>query len=121
MSVDQLDNQISFLALCRFASGPVALLVGPEKELFYVHEAVMSSSSDFLKNALKPEWKEADTSQLTISSVDASLFRIYVNWLYANRLRIPVGYPKGKSYGVEVVHPEWWKKWCECYELGNFL
>jgi hypothetical protein len=99
------------------------VLVGPKKVEIYVHEIILSSSSAYLKNALKSEWQDSHKKQIVLRDVDVASFRIYVNWLYTgrfNRTDDPAKKTKTTTESAAVIDNEW-TRWTQCYELANFL
>lgn len=99
------------------------MLVGRRKVEIYVHEVILSSSSAYLKNALKPEWQDSDEKQIVLRDIDVASFRIYVNWLYTGRFNMiddPAKRTKTTTESAAVSDKEW-KRWTQCYELANFL
>jgi hypothetical protein len=68
---------------CRFAGNTVPVLTGTE--LFHVHENVLVSSSMFLQNAMKPEWR-TDTKPIDLSDEDPVHFQAYCEWLYTKKI-----------------------------------
>lgn len=108
----------------RLASSPIAVVVGLDKEEIYVHEAILSSSSAFLKNALNPEtWRVARKKEIVLRDADIVSFRTYVNWLYTGRFNMandPADKPEATTDDLAVVDPEW-TRWIQCYDLANFL
>ncbi|KAF2130154.1 hypothetical protein P153DRAFT_315864 [Dothidotthia symphoricarpi CBS 119687] len=62
----------------------VAVLVG--SKVFHVHEAVITSSSEFFKNAMKPEWRTDLTKPINLSNERPDTFEQYSRWLYTRRI-----------------------------------
>ncbi|KAG9200392.1 hypothetical protein G6514_007064 [Epicoccum nigrum] len=56
------------------ATNPITVVVGPEGEKIYVHEAILSSSSAYLKDAFKPEWQKPGEKQIELRDVDIAQF-----------------------------------------------
>jgi hypothetical protein len=62
----------------------VVFLVGdteaPKK--FTVHEDIVKASSEFVRLALRGEWKEASTRQIPLPDDEPAVFSVYQQWLY---------------------------------------
>jgi hypothetical protein len=62
----------------------VVFLVGdteaPKK--FTVHEGIVKASSEFVRLALRGEWKEASTRQIPLPDDEPAVFSVYQQWLY---------------------------------------
>lgn len=65
----------------------IKLVVGSEKAILSVHAGVLSASSAFFENALKPSWMASDTIELSDDSVDA--VTLYVSWAYQKAIYVP--------------------------------
>jgi hypothetical protein len=100
------------------------VLVGPDEDTVFVHQAILSDSSLYFKNALKPEWnKDLHEDQVVLSGADTAIFRIYVNWLYTGHFNISNGADDRCSAtpaNPKTIDHEW-TRWRQCYELANFL
>ncbi|THV75312.1 hypothetical protein D6D28_01911 [Aureobasidium pullulans] len=74
------------------------ILVGPEKEKFVVHRALLCSKSVYFNKALFGSFKESETGIVKLEDVSSVLFRIFVTWIYEDKVR----YTAAKySYSVE--------------------
>lgn len=74
------------------------ILVGPEKEKFVVHRALLCSKSVYFNKALFGPFKESETGIVKLEDVSSVLFRIFVTWIYEDKVR----YTAAKySYSVE--------------------
>lgn len=107
----------------RLGSSPITVLVGPMKVEVYAHKVILTSSSAYLKNALKPEWQGPNKTQIVLRSCDADSLRIYVNWLYTGQFKMtdgPAENSKAKTEIPAAIDREW-TMWAQCYELANFL
>lgn len=62
------------------------MLVGPNKEAFYIHESVIRKRGTFFDAAFKKEWKEGQERVVELSEDDADHFRLYVQWLYGGKV-----------------------------------
>ncbi|CAN9116868.1 unnamed protein product [Alternaria alternata] len=57
-----------------------------ETSILHVHITVLVKSSEFLKNALKPEWRTDATKPIDISDVELTTFETYCGWLYTGKI-----------------------------------
>lgn len=99
------------------------MLVGPDEDQVFVHQAILSDSSLYFKDLLKPEWNgDPFEGQLLLPDADTAIFRIYVNWLYTGRFNITGAYDKSSVTpdNPRAIDHEW-TRWRQCYELANFL
>ncbi|KAF1950268.1 hypothetical protein CC80DRAFT_427160, partial [Byssothecium circinans] len=53
---------------------------------FYVHEAVLVTHSGFFRAAVKSEWRTDPTKPIDLTDECASVFNIYVLWLYTGEI-----------------------------------
>ena len=60
------------------------VLVGDK--LFYIHTDVLVSSSAFLRNSMKPEWRTDASEPVDLSDEDPCVFESYSQWLYARQI-----------------------------------
>lgn len=70
-------------------SGPIIkVIVGVNKTELYIHRSILTSSSEFFRNATKPEWQElrADPNTLILAEANVEEFSAYVHWLYFGTL-----------------------------------
>jgi hypothetical protein len=64
-------------------------------QIFYIHKNLISASSEFFKNATKPEWMNKD-KPIDMSDETAHLFKKYCQWLYTKL--IPPKEPHENTY-----------------------
>lgn len=77
------------LIICHSLSGPIIkVLVGVDKSEHFVHRSILTSTSEFFRNATKPEWQDlrADPNTLVLAEANVEEFRSYVHWLYFRTL-----------------------------------
>lgn len=96
------------------------VIVGEEKKKFFVHECIVSASSDFFKNALKSDWKEGASRTVELPTKDPEIFKIYLNWLYFGLFCITTDGNRTSASGYMSQDKEW-GRWSACYLLGSFL
>lgn len=73
----------------RDLSGPIIkLIVGANKTELFVHRSILTSSSEFFRNATKPEWQDlrAEPNTLNLADTDVEELSAYVHWLYFGTL-----------------------------------
>ncbi|CAN9079425.1 unnamed protein product [Alternaria alternata] len=61
----------------------IAVQVG--NEVVHVHEFLISSSSEFFKNATKPEWR-TESRPIDLSDEQPHIFKRYCQWLYSGHI-----------------------------------
>jgi hypothetical protein len=97
--------------------------IGDKKQKFFVHEALVSASSDFFKSSLKSEWKNNTTRSIALPDTDPVTFQIYLDWLYSGP-HITITKKDDRVKPTPCATPSVdheWIKWAACYELGSFL
>ncbi|KAF1844385.1 uncharacterized protein K460DRAFT_397494 [Cucurbitaria berberidis CBS 394.84] len=100
----------------------VSVLVGKERQRFYVHETCIRSSSAFFENALNGNSIEASTRTVPLPVSEPIPFAIYFRWLYCGRFYNVEADDVGKSDQVDQDQPDdEWSEWEDCYKLGDFL
>ncbi|EMD96675.1 hypothetical protein COCC4DRAFT_141917 [Bipolaris maydis ATCC 48331] len=52
----------------------------------HVHREVLTSTSDFLKNAMKPEWRADKNRPIDLSEENPKAVEIYCQWLYSGKI-----------------------------------
>lgn len=101
------------LTKCRIGHEEVIEVdVGNGQKSFYVHRDILTSSSDFFRNALKGPFKEAEEKRVRLSEQTAELFDIYVQWLYDEKL---YSTKDGETHGDE------WDRLLSLYILGDSI
>ena len=65
----------------------VAILVGDQT--FYVHGTLLSRSSGFFQDALKPEWRTDLSKLIDLADAKPEEFAKYSQWLYTQTVSIP--------------------------------
>lgn len=61
-------------------------MVGPEKEAYSVHKALLCFYSDFFRAAFNGSFKEAIESQIELLDVEIQVFEAFQAWLYSKTL-----------------------------------
>ncbi|KAH8644972.1 hypothetical protein IG631_02436 [Alternaria alternata] len=74
------NNRLTFTS---HQSSSGSLMVG--NEVVHVHEFLISSSSEFFKNATKPEWR-TESRPIDLSDEQPHIFRRYCQWLYSGHM-----------------------------------
>lgn len=76
---------------CRFTRSPIiTIYVGPEREIFTVHQDLLCYRSDYFKTLLKEQWKEGQTKELIWDEPDDKIEYVetMMDWLYGQKLDI---------------------------------
>ena len=69
---------------CRFNGEAIVFLVGGDApKRFIVHEGLVKPRSDFVRLALRGDWKEAQERTIPLPEDDPNIFSVYQRWLYA--------------------------------------
>lgn len=72
---------------CRFNGEAIVFLVGTDApKRFIVHEALVTPRSEFVRMALRGEWKEAQTRTVPLPEDEPDIFSVYQQWLYGGRI-----------------------------------
>lgn len=68
---------------CRLHSDVIVFLVGAhEPKRFIVHERLVNPRSEFVRLALRGDWKEAQERTIKLPEDDPEVFSVYQQWLY---------------------------------------
>ena len=65
---------------------PVALLVGPEKRVFYLHRGLLCSVSDYFNTALHSGFKETEEQKIELPEEDPEVVERFQLWLYTKSI-----------------------------------
>lgn len=72
----------------RFGSAIVTFRVGSDPpQDFVIHEGVIAPGSEFVRLALRGDWKEAKERIIQLPKDDAEAFAVYQQWLYTGSIR----------------------------------
>lgn len=64
----------------------ITFIVGTTpQQKFLIHEGVLGTSSEFIRLALRGEWKEATERTIPMPDDDPAVFSVYQSWLYSSR------------------------------------
>ena len=66
--------------------GFVVLEIGPQKQRYHLHKALLTHHSEYFNNALNGPWKEAEDKIVTLEDVDTIAVDIFVHWLYTQQI-----------------------------------
>lgn len=66
--------------------GFVVLEIGPQKQRYHLHKALLTHHSEYFNNALNGPWKEAEENVVTLEDVDTIAVDIFVHWLYTQQI-----------------------------------
>ncbi|KAE9371940.1 hypothetical protein N431DRAFT_340136 [Stipitochalara longipes BDJ] len=64
----------------------VTITVGPQKELWLLHEGVVCDRSEYFKKAFTGGYMETDKKELHLAEEDPTMFGHFVDWLYGKGL-----------------------------------
>jgi hypothetical protein len=80
----------------------IKLSVGAKPDIVSAHQGVLCQSSDYFKNAMKPEWVQGrkDPHTIDLSEDSPEDVILYVKWLYTGKIDVQI--TKGK-YSEERV------------------
>lgn len=80
---------------CRFNGEAVIFLVGTDApKRFIIHEALVKPRSEFVRLALRGEWKEAQDRTIPLPEDDPDVFSVYQQWLYGGLIHTrPINAP----------------------------
>jgi len=71
----------------------VVFLVGTQApKRFTVHEDIVKASSEFVRLALRGEWKEASTRRVSLPDDEPDVFSVYQQWLYNGLIHTILGF-----------------------------
>jgi len=60
----------------------VTILIGPNKDRFYIHETLLKLESEYFRAALNGTWEESKTRTFTLVEENSDVFRVFVRWCY---------------------------------------
>lgn len=86
----------------------VAVVVGLQKEVIHVHEALLRASSPFFDKAMGPLWKEAKERRINMPDEAPDIVKIYIYWLYCGALLM---YPPKSQESAEREDLNYVKAW----------
>lgn len=68
------------------------VVVGAEKQCFYIHPSALAARSKFFEAALKKEWRPNNEQPVELPEDDPDSFNIYLRWLYFGNVALqPTG------------------------------
>lgn len=65
----------------------LTLVIGPDAQQFTVHADRLTKISEYFRIALQGEWKEAQDDTFTLAEENASVFGLFIEWLYDPHLK----------------------------------
>jgi len=66
--------------------GIVILEIGPQKQHYHLHKALLTHHSEYFNKALNGPWKESKEKAVTLDDVDTIAVDIFVHWLYTQQI-----------------------------------
>lgn len=113
------------LMLDSVMSEPVVILVGEDKDEFFVHAHLLRSSSRYFEVMLGPKRKREDgTSERTFKTIklqdaNTDAFLLFSKWLYTGHFHLS---SEPKSQVAEALQSqEFWDRILSCYNLSVLL
>lgn len=70
----------------RFNEAPIKIVVGSNKEVFYLDEAALRTTSEFFDAMLNKAWKEGEAKEVLLLEDDAGNLRHYFQCLYTQKI-----------------------------------
>lgn len=64
----------------------VTVKVDPYAEPFSIHKDLLCHYSGYFRGCFSGKFKEADEKEVTLSEVEPSIFRIFLHWLYTQKI-----------------------------------
>lgn len=93
----------------------VTVNVGSKPEKYIVHSGIISNTSKFFNNCLKPAWSASHaTGDIDLTDEDPVIFGIYLNWVYCKTLPTIIT-------GDGTDGPGEYDTLSECYVMGERL
>jgi len=65
----------------------VKIVVGPNAKVFNVHKGIICARSPYFRDAFEGNFREAKEGAAMLSTVDPSVFGVFLDWVYYNRLQ----------------------------------
>jgi hypothetical protein len=66
--------------------GFVVLEVGPQKQHYHLHKALLVHHSDYFRSAMNGSWKEAKEKVISLKDVETTAVEIFIHWLYTQQI-----------------------------------
>jgi hypothetical protein len=66
--------------------GFVVLEVGPQKQHYHLHKALLVHHSDYFRSAMNGSWKEAEDELISLKDVETIAVEIFIHWLYTQQI-----------------------------------
>jgi hypothetical protein len=107
------------LTIVSTTSEPVAIIVGVEKEKFFVHYRLLESSSEYFRKVLSAEQEDLTFRVVKLLDADANAFQTYSKWLYTGRFHLSSG-PDTHVSESSPTYPHW-DEVADCYSLSVLL
>ncbi|EKD16218.1 uncharacterized protein L3040_009542 [Drepanopeziza brunnea f. sp. 'multigermtubi'] len=64
----------------------VKLYVGPAKQVWFLHEDLLSHGSEYFMEAFRGDFKKATEKTIILDNEDPAIFGLFVTWLYTGDL-----------------------------------
>ncbi|OCL08415.1 hypothetical protein AOQ84DRAFT_40631 [Glonium stellatum] len=89
--------------------------VGKTPDIFYVHEDLICSSSEFFRNAINGGWRKSDDRVIQLANDPPDAFGLYIQWLYTKRI------PSGDFENTKSLIEQEYAQLGVAYVLGEKL
>jgi hypothetical protein len=83
-------NRLVKTANSNFGRDVVTIYVGEEKTPFIVDKALLCEHSAYFARAFNGKFQEATSQSTNVPDVEVSTWKIFMQWLYLQRLRVPL-------------------------------
>ncbi|KAG9516813.1 hypothetical protein KCV07_g6505, partial [Aureobasidium melanogenum] len=77
---------VSLSSIRLLYSPMVTVRVGPDEQEFCIHKELLCSKSTYFAKALSGQFLEAQTRIVELEDIHVVLFRVFVAWLYTDKL-----------------------------------
>jgi hypothetical protein len=101
-------------------SDTIAILVGPNEELFSIHTDFLVDKSRFFAAVCSKKYLESD-SIIRLREVSPDSFRLYLGWVYSHDLKFTSDPRDDDNDDDDQAHPYEQAKFCELYLLADLL
>lgn len=103
----------------------VDIFVGPQKQRFHIHRAVLVSHTDYFRGMFLRGFKEGKEKSATLPEDDPQIFDLFPQWIYGQKRLLPaktlpdVG-RAGTDFTMRIKLYGFAEKYC-IKELANYL
>lgn len=101
----------------------VDIFVGPQKQHFHIHRAVLVSRSDYFQSMFLSGFKEGKEKSATLPEDDPEVFDLFLQWIYGQKHLPPAkasANQEGTDFSIRIKLYGFAEKYC-ITELSNYL